>query len=378
MRIEAGGKAPPARSREPLSLLIGSLETGGIQSSTLRLAEEFVRLGHAVSLIVVNADGPLRAQVPAGCDLVDLRARHARTALPALVRYLRAARPGIVFSAQTHINVLAIGARMLARHPRRLIVSERIALQGALARGASWMDRLRPLLIRLSYPFASAVVAVSEDARRGLLGAAGLRRPVDVIHNGVDVDRIRSQAEADDMHAWLHQPGYRLILGIGRLAPQKNFAMLLRAFAGLRGEAQRLIILGEGPERTALTRLARELGIEERVDLPGLRANPFPLLRRCDAFVLSSRWEGFANVVIEALACGAPVVATDCPGGPAEILGEGLLGKVVPVDDVPAMTAAIEHVLFSPPDRAALVRQARTFSVGRTAQQYIQLAERIR
>lgn len=368
-------EAQKSRDGQPLSLLIGSLQIGGIQTSTLRLAEEFVRLGRKLSLIVVNAEGPMRAQLPAGCELVDLKAGHARQALPALVAHFRNTRPPIVLSAQTHINALAIAARMLAHHPKRLIVSERIAVQGALGTGASRMDRARPAVIRLLYRYADAVVAVSEDARRGLREQGGVRLPVHVIHNGVDVDRIRAQAQAEEAHPWMQSRAHRLVLGIGRLAPQKHFALLLRAFAALRGDEHRLIILGDGPERANLTVLARELGIDRSLDMPGAYLNPYPLLGRADVFVLPSRWEGFSNVVIEALACGTAIVATDCPGGPADVLEDGTYGRLVPVDDAPAMTEAIQQALTSPPDSEALVRHARNFSVQRAAQQYLELVE---
>jgi glycosyltransferase involved in cell wall biosynthesis len=352
---------------------MASLDGGGIQTATVRLAGEFLRRGYPTSLIVLNARGPVRADLPKGCELIDLDCRRIRQALRPLVAHLRKRQARILISAQTHINSLAILARLLTGYPRCLIVAEHIALEESVKHSRSLRDRIRPLMIRLLYPHASHVVAVSADAVRGLRKLAGLKGEIHVIHNGLDLERIGTLASEGPSHPWLQQPGLKVVLGMGRLAPQKNFALLLRAFARVPDADARLIILGEGPERERLLALARELSIENRIGLPGFAANPFPFLRQCSVFALSSRWEGFANVVIEALACGAAIVATDCPGGPAEILECGRFGQVVAPEDEVAMAAAISRMLRSSPDRAALQQHAATFSIEKTARQYVQL-----
>ena len=162
-----------------------------------------------------------------------------------------------------------------------------------------------------------------------------------------------------------------MLLGVGKLKPQKDFACLIRAFARVRATRPvRLIVLGDGPQREALLVLARTLGVADAVALPGFVANPFAYLGRAAAFVLSSAWEGLANVVIEALACGCPVVSTDCPSGPAEILAGGKYGRLVPVGDDAALANAIAATLDAPPRQESLRDRARHFSVDRAAAQY--------
>jgi glycosyltransferase involved in cell wall biosynthesis len=204
----------------------------------------------------------------------------------------------------------------------------------------------------------------------------GLRKHVDVIHNGLDLEEIRGLAAGRADHSWLDDVASGLVLGVGRLSAQKNFSMLIRAFARLSRPHSRLLILGEGPEREPLQRLAAELGVAERVQLAGFVTNPFPYFARCSAFVLSSRWEGFANVVIEAMACGAPVVATDCPGGPADLLQGSGFGRLVPVDDIAAMAEAIGRTLDEPADRETIRARAEAHSIRRTARRYLELFAR--
>ncbi|HEX6015774.1 MAG TPA: glycosyltransferase, partial [Geminicoccaceae bacterium] len=219
---------------------------------------------------------------------------------------------------------------------------------------------------------ADAVVAVSAGVADDLAATAGLpRRLVTVVHNPVvpsDVDR-RAAEPVDD--PWLEPGEPPVILGVGRLVPQKGFPTLLRAFAQVRQQRPaRLVILGEAADRRAtvkrtaeLQKLAAELGIADSVALPGYAVNPFAWMARAGVFVLSSTHEGFGNVLPEALACGCPVVSTDCPSGPAEILENGRWGQLVPVGDDQAMARAILAVLATPPDRAALRSRATAFTV---------------
>jgi glycosyltransferase involved in cell wall biosynthesis len=229
--------------------------------------------------------------------------------------------------------------------------------------------------VRLWYGRADAVVAVSKGVADELAALGEVpREKVHVIHNPIDSGRIIRQAEAQPEHPWF-QPGQPpVLLAAGRLHPQKDYPTLLRAFASLRKARKlRLAILGEGRERPRLEQLIGDLGIGEDVRLLGFQQNPFAFMARAAVFVLSSAWEGLGNVLIEALACGCPVVSTDCPHGPSEILEKGRYGALVPVGDPQELAHAIVAALERPADARAGVERARAFDIQNIAEQYVQL-----
>jgi glycosyltransferase involved in cell wall biosynthesis len=221
----------------------------------------------------------------------------------------------------------------------------------------------------LAYRRADFIIGISKGVAHEVVDA--LKVPgwkVRAIHNPAYSNQV---SEADDSTGGFLKEGI-VILGVGRLVPQKDFSTLLRAFTRVRRIRQaHLIILGEGKERKKLKTLARKLGVQDDVSMPGFENNPFAYMRSASIFVLSSRWEGFGNVLIEAMACGTPVVATDCQSGPAEILEGGRWGRLVPVGDDQAMADAILQALEKPTDREALQERAREFSPERIVPQYL-------
>jgi glycosyltransferase involved in cell wall biosynthesis len=223
-------------------------------------------------------------------------------------------------------------------------MSESTPQQGALLRG------LWPVLVRTCYPWAACVVAVSRGAADDLAHTAGLpREDIEVVYNPVITPRVMALARQTADHPWLAPSEPPVILGVGRLTRQKDFATLIRAFAEVRRtRSARLIILGEGEDRPALEALAADLGVAGDVALPGFRTNAVTYMAASALFVLSSAWEGLPTVLIEALAAGTRVVSTDCPSGPREILRAGELGALVPVGDAPALAAAIADALHRP------------------------------
>ena len=236
--------------------------------------------------------------------------------------------------------------------------------------------------MRRGYAAADAVVAVSDGVADDLAALAQLPRGrVRTIHNPVvGPDLARLAAETVE-HPWFRAGGPPVVLSVGRLTVQKDHPTLLRAFARLRAtRPARLVLLGGAarPERTAewlagLRGLAASLGVAGDVDLPGFVANPYPYMARSALFVLSSAWEGFANVLVEAMACGCPVVSTDCPSGPAEILDRGRYGPLVPVGDAEGLAGAMARVLDGQPDPAGPGRRAGKFTVGRAADAYLEV-----
>jgi glycosyltransferase involved in cell wall biosynthesis len=236
-----------------------------------------------------------------------------------------------------------------------VIVCEHTTPLSAARRARTLRAKALPLLIRLTYPRADAVIAVSqgvsEDLRRVLNDDV---REIKVIYNPVLTPRVMAQSMEEVQDPWLEEGSPPIVLGIGRLVPPKDFPTLIRAFARVRQRHEcRLMILGEGPLRAELEGLIGELGLAPVVRLPGFAHNPYPYLRRAAVFVLSSVWEGLPTVLIEALACGTPVVSTDCPSGPREILVGPLRDNLVPVGNIDAMADRIMHWLTHPELRVA-------------------------
>jgi glycosyltransferase involved in cell wall biosynthesis len=238
-----------------------------------------------------------------------------------------------------------------------------------------------PALARWLYPWADLIVAVSHGVAKDL-AALGVRRPATVIYNGLDLAEVARLAAADPMHPWLDPGAPPVILAAGRLAPQKDYPTLLRAFHLVRAQRPcRLVILGDGPLWPELRQMARELPsigtYRPALDIAfaGHAHNPFAYMARASCFVLSSAWEGFGLVLAEALSCGCPVVSTDCRSGPREILDGGRYGRLAPVGDVEALAEAIEATLDAPPDRGVLKRRAAEFSAEAMVERYLQAIE---
>ena len=323
-----------------IALTLPSLAGGGAQRIFVDLAKGLLDRSLHVDLVLVRDEGPLRHSVPPGVEVVLLGGGPVSRAIPRLARYLRSRRPDVVVSAISHMNLCALLAARLVRPRLPVIVTHHNQLTLAARHGARPKDRVVPRLVRAGYPWADGVVAVSEGVAADLAASARLpREKVQVVYNPVDFERVGAAAAGPVDHPWLAPKTGPVLVAAGRLTPQKDFATLLRAVALLADV--RLVVLGEGELRADLERLARDLGLDDRVDLPGFSANPYPWYRAADLFVLSSRWEGLPTVLVEALFLGVPVVATDCPSGPAEILAGGRWGRLVRVGDPQALAAAI-------------------------------------
>ena len=359
-----------------LALFLPSLSGGGAERVMVTLANGFALRGYRVDVVLACAQGPYLADVDARVRIVDLQAGRVIKALWPLARYLRRERPAALLAAMNHANVVAVLAQKWAGVSTRVVVSERITISIEAGRARGWSARAVYALVPRLYRQANAIVAVSRAAARDLEQFAGLPAgAVHAIYNPVEWDRIQRRMAEPVPHPWL-QPGQirPVILAIGRLTEQKDFATLLRAFAAVRASTDaRLLILGEGELREELQALAQSLGLgPDDVQMPGFVANPFAYMARAAVFVLSSRWEGLPGVLIQAMACGTPVVSTDCLSGPREILEDGRWGRLVPVGDVEALAQAIRAVLSSPREQLPDVRQrARDFALDPAIDAYL-------
>lgn len=411
----ATGQSHAARHSSPgrVALLFGSFRTGGVARMRLHAAREFLGRGFAVDLVVTRRRGDLLGAVPEGARVIELersgpwRARATMLRadpgnlapllsalafrekpsgklrhLPSLVRYFRATRPDAVLAATAPLNLIAVWARRLARLDSRVVVGEHTMMSGETLAGRRWLYDCPPALLHRAYLQADAVIGVSDGVAAEMAAYAAIPRDrITTVYNPAVGRHVATMACYQADHDWFIPGGPPVILGVGNLKPQKDFATLIRAFARVRAERPaRLVILGNarGPDKDAtyvaeLKSLPTQLGIGNDVSFAGFAENPFAYMSRAAVFVLSSAWEGFGNVLAEALACGCPAISTDCPSGPAEILDHGRYGPLVPVGDDAALAAAICRVLDAPLPRDELTGRAALFTVERAVDRYIEL-----
>lgn len=367
------------KPRERIALLVPLLAGGGAERVMMNLARAMPAEGVDVDLVVLRAEGEFLDEASSldGVRVMVLGCARSSTSVLALIRYLRRESPAAIISTLYTYTLSAIVAARLSGFRGAVVARMHNTISPDTDGGRSFWDRLILLGLRTFIPLADAVVAVSSGVAEDLPKSIGLDgRKVHVIYNPVVAPTLEKAAAADPEHPWLRDAsGIPVIVGVGRLIQQKDFETLIRAFQiARRTRLCRLLILGEGPERARLEALVADLELKEDVDLPGFSENPFAIVARCSLFVLSSKWEGLPNALIEAFALGAPLVATDCPSGPREILEDGRYGLITPVGDVEAMADAMLRQLegnFPMVDRAAAVEQ---YTFAAAAEAYLQVA----
>lgn len=353
-----------------IALYLPSLQGGGAERVMIMLANNFSGRGYRVDLVLAEAKGAFLSEVAEGIRIVDLGKGRVLTSLVPLVRYLRRERPEAMLSAMCHANIVAIIARKLAGVKMRLAVSEHSAPSRGLA-GTGKVAVLR-WLVRKLYPSCDAVICVSKDMQKEmeqlLPAPAGT---LCTIYNPLDLQKIHRLMETPIAWQQLSRTDSPLILAVGRLTAAKDYPTLLAAFARIRTRrSAKLVIIGDGEEEAALKALVEQLGIRADVAFLGFQANPFAWMKACDVYVLSSQWEGLPGALLEALACGAPVVSTDCKTGPREILEDGRWGRLVPVGEPDALAQAIEAVLDDSMPSSSASRAA-DFDIDRSSSLYL-------
>lgn len=333
-----------------VALTIPSLAGGGAERVLAMLANHWADAGCDVTLITLDAAHADRHKLDpriarVGLDLV----RHSRgpwhglannvRRLRALRRALRSCGPDAIVSFLDQMNVLTLlAARGLAAP---VIIAERTNPQ------QHQLGRIWSLLRRAVYPRCSALVVQTRRAQEQMRAVVP-NRPIWVIPNGV-----ATPAGSGPMESERREPA---IVGMGRLSPEKGFDLLIEAFARVapRHPDWTLVVLGEGPQRAELEQRIRRHGLETRVRLPGWTSEPQLILRTSGIFVLPSRYEGFPNALLEAMAWGLPAISFDCPNGPAEIIRHGVDGLLVPPGDVPALASALDRLMSDNAERQRL------------------------
>lgn len=366
-------KSIPSDKARCIALFVPSLCGGGAERVMINLAIALKERGLGVDLVLLKAEGPYLQEVPSGVRIVELNASRLLTGFVPLVRYLRRERPAVLLTAMKHVNVMALLASIVSCSGVPVVVSEHNAATVSLDHAPGIKTTVLRILMKVLYPFALHIVAVSKGVANDLSRLLGMEASrISVITNPIVNERILSLSRRTVSHPWLQKKSTPIILSVGRLTLQKDLKTLLYAFSKAKKKKPiRLIILGEGELRGSLESLIEELDLTKDVDLPGFTDNPFAYMRHSDVFVLSSRWEGFGNVLVEAMACGVSVISTDCPSGPSEILEGGKWGKLVPVGDTDALSRAILDTLDSP--GLSPISRAMNFTVDNVIDSYLSL-----
>ncbi len=362
------------KERKKILFLIPSLQGGGAERVIVTLLRHIDRSRFRLTLAVVDTrDAIYRPDVPVDVEFIDLRCFRVRQAMPKIIRLIWKLQPDVVFSTLGHLNLALAILRPLLPNGVRYIARESIVV--SLLPLAYTIPLWWNWAYRRFYGRFDRVICQSQDMQHDLIENFGLSATKTVvINNPVDIVCIRQLADdlAQEAMTGRETKGSDTIhlVAAGRLTNQKGFDLLIKAIALCGDSRMRLVILGDGELRDDLQRLTVECGVSDQVCFAGFQKNPYPFLAQADAFVLSSRFEGFPNVVLEALACGTPVIALPAPGGAREIL-EGLEGCVLAEDaSVEALAKALSS--FTTGYRM-LPEVVAPYSVGSIVQRYEQV-----
>lgn len=357
-----------------LAVLMAEIGSGGMGKMRVHLMNAIAEAGYNVDLLLGKRKGAHELVLDPRIRVFDLGTTNALFGVPKLARYLRRNRPRVLLTQRIRVTVLAHRARALARVRTRIFTTGETHESTSVKAYPEAEQKKRLARIRKYFARNDGMIATSMGVAADHAELMGW--PVEAITvapNPVLQPEIRTLAREPVEHPWFQSGQLPVILGIGRLQEPKDFPTLIRAFALFRQRhAARLVILGEGHLREELQDLARDTGITDDFDMPGFVSNVYAYLARSRMFVMSSAWEGLGGVLLEAMAVGTPVVSTDCPSGPGEILEEGRFGPLVPCRDPAALAEGMARCWETPVDADTLRRSAfDRYSVERSAEAYI-------
>jgi glycosyltransferase involved in cell wall biosynthesis len=375
--VKAG---PQPKERARLAFYIHSMRGGGAERVSALVASGFARRGYPVDLVLNRAEGPHLAFVTPEVRVVSLECSTAAAA-PRLIRYVLETKPSCLVAALQHNNLNAAVAAKVTGVPFAATVHGIMSVHRHNIRTSAVIGTIAQFAAPLIYRVANAIGVVSEAVGRDIAYSAKRPDKFHVLHNPVDTNHFSSRPRAGDAAATRlpRDDGSPIVLAVGRFDRAKNFPLLIEAVKRMQAHGPvQLVLLGEGPERTNLERIAQDLGIAERVHIPGFVTDPAPWYRRAAVHAVASSCEGFGNTIIEALATGTKVVIANCLGAPGDLLGHGRYGTIVPAHDAAAMAAALIEAIRRPPDPAPLVARASVFSLDACLNRYEAMLDAVR
>jgi len=355
-----------------IAIFLPDLRGGGAERACVNLAQGLVAKDVKVDLVLAGSGGTYLDLVPKEVNLISFDAKSPIMSFPQLSRYLKSEKPDALLGCLNQPNVAAVIARRLSGYPGRVAIWVHNHLSAEAKSPKNLKLRMMPAFAKRFFPWADAIAAVSSGVADDTSEFLNIPRSrITVMFNPVVTPELLSAAKQDPGHPWFEPGGPPVFVGAGRLTRQKNFPLLIRSFSQMQSnKPARLAILGEGEDRAELQALIDELNLSDRVALLGFQKNPFAFLSRSAAFALSSSWEGLPTILIEAMACDVPVISTDCPSGPMEILENGKYGTLLPMDDEKALASAMDAILSG--EKGAAPKEAwERFTVEACADRYI-------
>ncbi len=369
---------------QKIAFFIPKLTYGGAERVIIDIANNLSKRGYLIDIVLAKGGNIYLEEISPSVNIINLNCKSTILSIFSLSKYIKKYSPNGIISALSHANCVALLSRKIMNKNIKVVVSERnISYRNTLNK-IGFKRIILDLLIKYLYPEAKCIVTVSEGVRESIIDTYKFKRnQVKAIFNPCDfkkINKLKSKSISNyEINNAFKSENQKIILSVGSLTIQKNYSLLIKAFKIVRREINcKLIILGEGPERSKLEELCRNLGIDSKsIFFPGFIANPFPYMKDCDLYVMSSLWEGLPNVLIQALACNCKIISTDCDAGPREILEDGKWGRLIKVNDLNELANAMIEELRSKNKNLSNSSKGRLnrFNIDKVTNQYLDALE---
>ncbi|MGX9996324.1 glycosyltransferase [Vibrio sp. JZG120] len=365
-----------------ISLCIPSLSGGGAEKVIVNLANGLSNCGKNVDLVLLKSGGIFESDLNENVNIIKLNATDTKRSIFLLFKYILKNKPSCIISAMNYVNVIVLVSNMLTLNRTKVIVTEHSTLSSTLkeiAKKNKLISLILSLLVRFTYRFSNKIVTVSNGVKEDLINNFGFKeKNIVTINNPVDISNVHKKSLDDVVHPWF-QKNNKTILAVGRLGIEKDFPTLISAFELVKDkiDGSKLVIIGEGKERSALEKLIAKKKLEKDVLLMGFTSNPYKYMKACSVFVLSSSREGFGNVLVEAMVSNARIISSDCKSGPREILDNGLYGNLFDVGDYNTLAIYITDLMGSERVGIDYSNKLESFSLDFIVSKYLNVIESI-